>query len=182
MSTPRQPDPARLVISVFMNQKELFDDLLPVLTSAFGPVEHLSTWFDFDYTDYYKKEMGSPLFRRMISFADPIAQEDLAAIKEKTNAMEKTWEAGGRRNLNIDPGYLLMSRFVLATGKDYSHRICIGRCIYAEVTLMFKKGGFTSLPWTYPDYASPEMTGFLMKVRNDYVPMVSAWKKNVAGI
>ncbi len=169
MSTPKKPDAARLVISVFMNNKALFDELLPVLESAFGSVEQISGWFDFDYTDYYKGEMGSPLFRRMISFKRLIAQDDLARIKETTNAMEKNWSVADRRNLNIDPGYLLLSRFVLATGKDFSHRIYIGRGIYAEVTLMFKKGAFHTLAWTYPDYASAEMTDFLLSVRRGYV-------------
>ncbi len=169
MSTPKKPDAARLVISVFMNDKALFDELLPVLETAFGPVEQKSHWFDFDYTDYYKGEMGSPLFRRMISFKQLIAQDDLARIKETTNAMEKNWAVADRRNLNIDPGYLLLSRFVLATGKDFSHRIYIGRGIYAEVTLMFKKGKFQTLAWTYPDYASDEMTDFLLSVRRGYV-------------
>ncbi len=169
MSTPKKPDAARLVISVFMNNKSLFEELLPMLETAFGPVEQVSGWFDFDYTDYYKGEMGSPLFRRMISFVRLIAQDDLAGIKETTNAMEKKWAVDGRRNLNIDPGYLLLSRFVLATGKDFSHRIYIGRGIYAEVTLMFKKGKFHTLAWTYPDYASTEMTDFLLAVRQGYV-------------
>ncbi|SMC44555.1 protein of unknown function [Desulfocicer vacuolatum DSM 3385] len=169
MSIPKKPDAAKLVISVFMNDKELFDELLPVLEKAFGPTENISGWFDFDYTDYYEGEMGTPLFRRMLSFGSLIAQDDLARIKETTNAMEKTWAVNGRRNLNLDPGYLLLSRFVLATGKDFSHRIYIGRGIYAEVTLMFKKGKFHSLAWTYPDYASTEMTDFLMDVRRQYV-------------
>jgi hypothetical protein len=169
VSTPKKPDAAKLVISVFMNDKLLFDELLPVLEKAFGATEQISDWFDFDYTDYYKGEMGGPLFRRMISFGSLVAQDDLALIKETTNAMEKNWAVNGQRNLNLDPGYLLLSRFVLATGKDFSHRIYIGRGIYAEVTLMFKKGKFQSLAWTYPDYASTEMTRFLMDVRRGYV-------------
>jgi len=169
VSTPKKPDPAKLVISVFMNDESLFKELLPVLEKAWGPTEQVSDWFDFDYTNYYENEMGSPLFRRMISFGDLIAQDDLARIKETTNAMEKNWAVNGRRNLNLDPGYLLLSRFVLATGKDFSHRIYIGRGIYAEVTLMFKRGKFHSLEWTYPDYASREMTDFLMTVRQRYV-------------
>ena len=152
-----------------MNDKSLLGELLPVLEKAFGPVEQVSDWFDFDYTDYYQGEMGAPLFRRMISFARFISQGDLAGIKERTNAMEKEWAVNDRRNLNIDPGYLLLSRFVLATGKDFSHRIYIGRGIYAEVTLLFQKGKFQPLAWTYPDYASTEMTDFLMSVRRSYV-------------
>ena len=46
------------------------------------------------------------------------------------------------RKVNIDPGYLLSSRFILATGKEYSHRIYIGKKVYADLTLMYTKKGF----------------------------------------
>ena len=74
--------------------KGFFEALLPGMETAFGPAEQISHWFDFDYTDYYKGEMGSPLFRRMISFDQLIAQDDLARIKEITNAMEKKLGCG----------------------------------------------------------------------------------------
>jgi hypothetical protein len=70
--------------------------------------------------------------------------------------------------VNIDPGYLLLERFVLATGKNYAHRIYIGQNIYADLTLTYAKGGFQTLPWTYPDYASPEIRDFLLQVRYKY--------------
>ena len=70
--------------------------------------------------------------------------------------------------VNIDPGYLLHERFVLATGKNYSHRIYIGKGIYADLTLMYTKGKFEPLPWTYPDYASENIIDFLEKVRKKY--------------
>ena len=86
------------------------------------------------------------------------------------NAVEKHFLDNGNRKVNIDPGYLLSSRFILATGKDYSHRIYIGRKIYADLTLMYtKQKGFVTLDWTYPDYASEQMIDFLSKVRDKYL-------------
>lgn len=168
MSTPKKPDPAKLVISLFMNSKEIFDSVLPELEKEFGEVDMISSWFNFDFTDYYYKEMGSPLFRRVVVFKEMIHQQDLANVKVHTNLIEKQWEISGRRSLNIDPGYLLLSRFILATGKDYAHRVYIGKGIYADLTLMYKKGGFKSLEWTYPDYASDEISTFLEQVRLKY--------------
>ncbi|SLM30118.1 conserved hypothetical protein [Desulfamplus magnetovallimortis] len=168
MSKPGKPDPAKLVISLFMNSREIFDKVAPLLESEFGAISMVSPWFDFDYTDYYYREMGAPLFRRVAVFKELIEQADLARIKLVTNGIEKHWEADGRRAINIDPGYLLLSRFILATGKDYSHRIYIGNGIYGDLTLMYKKGGFHSLDWTYPDYASADMQAFLQKVRDEY--------------
>jgi hypothetical protein len=70
--------------------------------------------------------------------------------------------------VNIDPGYLLFERFVLASGKNFSHRIYIGRQIYADLTLVFRKGAFETLPWTYPDYADCPIRGFLERARKKY--------------
>ncbi|MBF0572423.1 MAG: DUF4416 family protein [Desulfamplus sp.] len=172
MSIPKEPDKAKLVISLFMNNKNIFESVLSELERLFGETDIISDWFNFDFTDYYYGEMGSPLFRKVAVFKELIHQIDLAEIKEKTNILEKRWaineETGIKRALNIDPGYLLLSRFILATGKDYSHRIYIGRGIYADLTLIYKKGGFKSLEWTYPDYASKEICGFLEQVRTKY--------------
>ena len=168
MSNPKAPDPAKLVISVFMKEKKVFDEIFDGLEEIAGPCDIISKWLDFDFTDYYYKEMGSPLYRRIIAFKPLIEQEMLASIKIRTNALENLFLLQGNRQVNIDPGYLLSSRFILATGKDYSHRIYIGQQIYADLTLMYTKKGFKTLEWTYPDYASTQVTDFLGKVRDKY--------------
>jgi hypothetical protein len=168
MSTPKAPDPAKLIISLFMNDRAILEEVLPLLEERLGGVEIISPWLEFSYTDYYAGEMGSPLFRRMAVFRTLVAQEDLAGIKLFTNGLEERWRTLERRSLNIDPGYLLLSRFVLATGKDYSHRIYLGQGIYADLTLVFRKGRYRPLEWTYPDYAGEVMGDFLNHVRERY--------------
>jgi hypothetical protein len=113
--------------------------------------------------------MGTPLFRRMLAFKRLIKQSALANIKLFTNDLEGEYSIHGRRRVNIDPGYLLHERFVLATGKNYSHRIYIGSKIYADLTLIYQKGHFNKMPWTYPDYASENVMTFLEWVRKKYV-------------
>ncbi len=177
MSIPKNPDPAKLVVSCFMNSKAYLEKFFPMLEEVCGPVDMISRWLDFDYTDYYYKEMGSPLFRKVFAFKNLIAQDELSLIKEKTNEIENRFEISGKRAVNIDPGYLVSSRFILATGKEYSHRIYIGRKIYADLTLMYsKKEGFKTLEWTYPDYASQNMLSFLSKVRDKYLLDLKASK------
>jgi hypothetical protein len=168
MSTPKRPDPAKLIMSLFMNDQTILEAVLPLLEEKFGSIDIISPWFEFDYTDYYYKEMGSPLFRRVVVFKELIEQESLASIKETTNQLETMWKTDEKRSLNIDPGYLVPSRFILATGKDYSHRVYIGKGIYADLTLIYKKGGFQKLEWTYPDYAGDAIKGFLETVRAKY--------------
>ncbi len=160
-----------------MNSKACLEKFFSLLEEVCGPVDIISRWLDFDYTNYYYREMGSPLFRKVFAFKNLIAQDELARIKEKTNEIENRFAISGKRAVNIDPGYLVSSRFVLATGKEYSHRIYIGHRIYADLTLMYsKKEGFKTLEWTYPDYASQSMLSFLSKVRDKYLLDLKASK------
>lgn len=169
MSLPQAPQAAKLIIGVFTGNKNLFAPVLQSLTDLFGEIDLISPWLPFDYTAYYGPEMGDSLYRRMTAFKSLIHQEDLAAIKCRTNEIEQKFSEDGLRLVNIDPGYLLRERLVLATGKNFSHRIYIGRNIYADLTLMFQKGAFQPLPWTYPDYQDSKMLAFLYQVREKYI-------------
>jgi hypothetical protein len=169
MSRPQKPKPAKLVVGLFLKEKHLIVPVTKALTKTFGPVDMASSWFLFDFTSYYEKEMGAPLFRRMLVFKSLIKQDDLAQIKLITNALELEFSKDNKRMVNLDPGYLLRERFVLATCKNFSHRIYIGNQIYADLTLMYTKGQFKTLPWTYPDYAEKNMLAYLEQVRNKYI-------------
>ena len=129
----------------------------------------LSRWFPFQDTEYYFEEMGRPLFRRFIVFSRLIDPGQLAEIKLFSNKVEQLHGRKGKRLVNIDPGYVVAERFVLATGKNYTHRIYLDKGIYADLTLVFNKGHYQTLPWTYPDYARDEIKGFLRIVRKRYM-------------
>ena len=83
--------------------------------------------------------------------------------------LERRLSLGGRRLVNLDPGYLARERLVLATGKNYTHRLYVGQGLYEEVTLIYQKGAWQSLPWTYPDYAGPDLLNFLDQARKKYL-------------
>ncbi len=168
MSRPKPANPAKLVIGLLLNDKDLFPRVCQDLEQLWGAADLIGPWMDFDYTEYYAPEMGPALKRRMLVFKKLIAQMDLARIKLQTNRIELKYARQGRRCVNIDPGYLLYERFVLATGKNYSHRIYIGQGIYADLTLVYQQGGYQTLPWTYPDYADTVMREFLSLVRQMY--------------
>jgi hypothetical protein len=174
MSTPQKPRPAKLVIGMFMPDKALFRDIFLNLTGAFGSADAVSQWFPFDATDYYAEEMGSPLFRRMVGFLELIEPDGLVEIKGLTNDLERRFAKGGKRRVNIDPGYIVAERYVLATGKNYTHRINLRKGIYADLTLIYQKGRFRPLDWTYPDYAGQPIIGFLTAVREKYLCQMRA--------
>jgi len=168
MSKPREPNPAKLVIGLFMKDRTLFEPLVAELVSEFGGLDLVSPWLPFDYTAYYEQEMGTPLFRRLLAFNSLIDQLDLVGIKLATNRLEDQYAGNGHRRVNIDPGYLLYERFVLASGKNFCHRIYIGQKIYADLTLIYQQGAYQTLPWTYPDYADRPIISFLEQVRARY--------------
>jgi len=169
MSQPTAPQAAKLIIGIFTNDRQQFNPVLEGLTNLFGDIDLISPWLPFDYTSYYEKEMGPGLMRRMTAFKPLIEQNGLSTIKLKTNAIEREFSKDQKRRVNIDPGFMLRERFVLATGKNFAHRIYIGDHIYADLTLIFQKGSFQSLPWTYPDYKATDMQSFLYRVRNKYI-------------
>lgn len=169
MSRPQTPKPAKLVIGFFLKEKDLVFSVVKALIEKFGPVDIVSSWFPFNFTTYYEPEMGEPLFRRMLAFETLIKQSTLSEIKRITNDLELKYLKNSKRMVNLDPGYMLRERFVLATGKNFSHRIYIGQRIYADLTLIYVKGQFIKLPWTYPDYSEQNMLIYLERVRNKYV-------------
>jgi hypothetical protein len=169
MSLPQAPKPAKLFVSVISGVPERIALALSELSDHYGPLDFVSAVLGFDYTDYYAAEMGMPLRRRFAGFAPLICQGDLARIKEETNELERRMSAGGRRTVNIDPGYLVAERLVLATGKNRAHRIYLDRGIYADLTLVFHQKEYRPLPWTYPDYGDARVRGWLGVLRQKYL-------------
>lgn len=178
------------------NKTGLFKMAGTRLEKKFGPVELKSPILPFNYTDYYETEMGKDIKRQFISFQKLIDPGVLADIKLYTNKLEKKFQkwhspqANSRlrstgnvyncgtpksplgateRPINLDPGYLASSKLVLASTKDYYHRIYLKKGIYAEVTLRYVKGSFEALPWTYPDYCSKEYMDFFTEIRTLYM-------------
>lgn len=168
MSTPRESDKVRLFCSLFSAEKELIDRAIDELVELFGLPEIISPWLMFERTRYYEKEMGWPLHRRFITFRELITPEELVGKKLSTNRIEIKYSVDGKRRINIDPGYICLERLVLATGKNYTHRIYLSHGIYADLTLVFNKGTFKPLEWSYPDYSDNESIDFFNNEREKY--------------
>jgi hypothetical protein len=169
MSIPQDPQPAKLFVSVIADSAGNIAKVLSKLTEPYGILDFVSALLAFDYTDYYYAEMGQPLVRRFASFEGLIPQEDLAQIKVQTNLLETEQSAGGNRRVNIDPGYLLAERLVLASAKNYAHRIYLRSGIYADLTLIYRDRDYQPLAWTYPDYAEPKVRNWLRGLRQKYL-------------
>ena len=140
------------------------------LARAMGPLDISSEVMDFDFTHYYDRAMGTPLLRQFVSFADCPAPEALVQAKLRCNAIEADFAAREGcpalpRPVNLDVGYVESSKLVLASMKNFSHRIYLGQGVYAEVTLMFRHGQWQPLEWTFPDFRSGRYEAFLSAAR-----------------
>jgi len=164
--------PVKLVIAFIFKQPILLEKAKLILKKSFGEIDFTSQILPFDYTDYYRKEMGDGLKRAFISFPKLIPPENLSKIKCLTNKIEAKFSDHGCRAINIDPGYLDLARLVLASTKDFSHRIYLNLGIYAELTLVYKDGSFRPNPWTYPDYRTEGYIKIFRQIREIYAQQI----------
>jgi len=163
------PTPARLVLSVIYREERRLEEALPRVQAVTGPVRPLGERMPFDRTEYYEEEMGAPLCRRFYAALRSVARDSLPAIKVRMEAVERELSEGGRRTVNLDPGLLTPENFLLATGKNFTHRVYLAEGVFADLTLVYRKGEFHPLPWTYPDYASAEIRRLLGDLRRDHL-------------
>jgi hypothetical protein len=165
----KEPHPVKLIIGILASNRRCLDAATDIVTGKFGRADLISEVWPFDKTEYYKDETGPRIVRQFVSIERLIDPGDLAKIKLKTNKLErklaKTLSIPLPRPVNLDPGFIEPSKLVLATTKNYSHRIYIGRKMYAEVTLIFDKGRWQPLAHTYPDYREQCYLDFFERVR-----------------
>jgi len=158
MGKIKTPIPVKLFVGMLSTEPSLFDVCADILCKEYGPLDHCSDILPWSDTEYYRQEMGNGIVRKFIFFERLMDAAELPNIKVITNNVEKDFSTrspdGMRRRINIDPGYITEAKVVLATTKDFSHRIYIGEGIYAEVTLSYsaRDRTFAPLDHTYPDF------------------------------
>ncbi len=174
MAEPSIAPRVKLICGMISARPELFDQAAAMLASRFGPLDITSEVMAFNFTTYYDREMGHPLYRRFVAFDSLVCGDILASAKQATNAMEDEFrkeqnKAEGplfpARPINLDIGYIESSKLILASMKNFSHRIYLSGGVFAEVTLMYHRDGWQALAWTFPDYASGRYDSFLTAAR-----------------
>jgi len=163
-----KPQPVKLICGILAATGSWLDRSREILAREFGPLDQESEIIPFDFTSYYEKELGPEILRRYVSFATLIDAGDLASIKLATNRLEEELSEDGVRKVNLDPGWLDLSKMVLATTKDATYRVYLGEGIYAQATLFYEKGSYRPWEWTYADYRTETAIGFFNEVRRVY--------------
>jgi len=172
MASPKPFDPVKLVCGIISSADERFRETEARLEALHGPIDFCSPAFDFTVTDYYEPQMGAGLKRKFVSFANPIDPSRLAAIKIETNALEEKIRLDlglGFRAVNIDPGIVTPAALIMATAKDFAHRVPLHDGIYAHLEFLFSRTGVHVLSWTYPDFRQDGYVRFFLEVRNAHL-------------
>src|SRR5262245_12293191 len=175
MGTIRQFTPVKLFIGVLTAHGKFIPQVEERLVAAYGPIDHRSDIIPFDFTDYYEPEMGDIIDRIFFSFGRLIEADQLPEIKKQTNQLEaelaphlKVPGSPMKRPVNLDPGYIEQAKVILASTKNFYHRIYLGDGIFGEVTMHFRNNTFQFFPWTYPDYQSKDYQEFFLRTRHIY--------------
>jgi hypothetical protein len=172
MAQPKAFAPAKLICGVIYKEDALYVEVKRRLEAEWGRVDTESEPFPFDLTGYYEDEMCGGLVRRFMSFESLIAPETLPAKKIRAIALEEALrqERGvPGRPANIDPGYLTAAALVMATAKDFSHRVPLAQGIYAHLEFVFTKTGVKTLEWTYPDLRREPAQAYFRSVREIFL-------------
>ncbi len=164
--------PVMLLLAAFSRHNDALAWAHNACHAAWGELAFVSPAFDFSETDYYRASMGEGLKKQFFTFQKFVDPAKLVDFKLQTNQWEMEYAALGRhaesRPLNLDPGYLTLAKLVLASTKDHSHRLYLGRGIHAEITLTYRSGGWQPHEWTYPDYRRADFQEFFTQCREEF--------------
>ena len=170
MAQAEKPGDVVYICGIILSRADLFDELLDPLAKAIGQVDQISEYYPFDMTAYYEEQMGGELVKRFVSFIPGRGADHLARVKVMTNEIEaemsRRFGPVPQRPVNLDPGYITESKLVLASMKDFSHRVYLSDGVYGEVTSQYHRSGWGKFDWTFPDFASGRYDEFLSSVRD----------------
>ncbi len=167
------------IIAAFSKNESALDWLWQRVASQLSPIELLSPCFPFTESMYYRTSMGDPLKKQVAILSDWYDPAELATHKLLSHRWETEFasemESDVERPLNIDPGYMSMTKLVLASTKNREHRLYLRDGIYAEVTLAFRNQQWVPFPWTYPDYQRDDFRVFFHECRKHLAKEVASY-------
>jgi hypothetical protein len=166
MGEIRKTSDVKLFMAVMYRRDFDLRAAVEALTAVYGGIEATYGPVKFSWSNYYGDEMGEGLLKFYIVFEQAIDRPRLPSIRIHTNELERRIaDADGKRAVNIDPGYIAVDKLVLASTKDFYHRIYLSDGIFGEVTLHYRRGCYRHFSWTYPDYQDPAFLKFLETAR-----------------
>jgi hypothetical protein len=172
MARIQKASPGRLVISIVHSSRDALADALTQLERRFGRVQCETIDIPHANGEEYREEMGDSLQRRFFSFENLIQRDSLVEVKEFCHRVES--QLGDHihdytfRTVNVDPMLVTPANLVLASHREFNHRIYLGSGVFGEVCLIWSRGKYCRLPWTDPDFCHDEAIDFFVRVRSSF--------------
>jgi hypothetical protein len=156
-------------LAVFSRHQSHLDWCWERVRQVWGELISISAPFAFAESEYYRPTMGGQLVKQFAVLDRSYDPAMLATDKLLTNRWEEEVKlalvADEPRPLNIDPGYMTLTKLVLASTKNREHRVYLRDSVYAEVTLGFRDQRWQPMPWTYPDYQRNDFLDYFLEAR-----------------
>jgi hypothetical protein len=168
MSQRLTPAPVLRLCSCLTAAPNLLAEVEAALVRDFGEIALKSPAFPFDTSDYYRDELGADLTRHWFCFRALFGAEELPEFRLGTAHIEARFAAGGKRRVNLDPGYLDFGKLVLASFKEAPDKIYMGQGVWAHTCLRFQSGTFTAPDHSFPDFQDGRFNPFIHEARTLY--------------
>lgn len=169
MGAIKEPAKVKIIVGILARDAAAVEAVRETLGEHFGEEDLNLSPFPFTFTNYYVDEIGPTPVRAFLSYEKLVDRTDIVDIKLWTNDVElaiaEKEGTPGLRPVNLDPGYMTLGQFFLATTKDQRQRVYMQRGIFVEPTLYFQEGHFHAFDWTYRDYQSETYIKYLEQVR-----------------
>ena len=177
---PREPGYVKLFAGILYSDIGSLIKALEILQERYGEIDYRSRSFEFDITDYYVSEMGSPIYRLFVSFDNLIHPKEIARIKIETIEIEDRLSVEEKRKVNLDPGYMDYDKVVLASAKYNGQKIYLDQGIWADLTLHYEKGKFDPYPWSFPDFKQGLYEEVFLEIRQRFKEQRKDGKKVIS--
>ena len=170
------PFPMKYYVAILFATPDALTKAKRELSVVWGEIDFEGQDHVFDVSDYYAPEMGSPLYRRLVSFAALLPPTELVGMKLRCNDIEDALALGGKRIVNLDAGYLDHNKIVLASAKEAGQKIYLDRGIYADLVGRYSKGNYQPFDWTFPDFRDGRYDQEILTMRRIYLDQMREWR------
>lgn len=169
MAHTQPPEPMKYYVAILFRTPDALELAKQQLTAIWGALDFEGADHLFDVTAYYEPEMGTPLYRRIVSFEMLRPPTELVDMKLRCNQIEDNLAVDGKRIVNLDAGYLDHNKIVLASAKGAGQKIYLDQGIYADLVGRYKGGRYQPFDWTFPDFRDGRYDQEILAIRRIYL-------------